>query len=159
MTPIDAHDVDNVDDAAASHGLRPAPPQPTLADLPRLLDDNAAAGAHIELHDLADDVRGVPTTLSRTAYRIVQEGLTNARRHAPGQPVSVTLRGNRGHALEIAVRNPLGPSALHTDSAAESTAGFGLVGLAERVELVGGELAHRRTATGFEVRARLPWAR
>jgi signal transduction histidine kinase len=149
-------DADDADDSASPR-LRPAPPQPTLVDLPRLLDDNAAAGARIELHDLADDVRGVPTTLSRAAYRIVQEALTNARRHAPGQPVSVTLRGNPGDTLEVAVSNPLGPAALRTDSAAESTAGFGLVGLAERVELVGGQLAHTRTATGFEVRARLPW--
>jgi signal transduction histidine kinase len=157
----DADDIDDADGAAASPRLRPAPPQPTLVDLPRLLDDNAAAGARIELHDLADDVGGVPTTLSRTAYRIVQEALTNARRHAPGQPVSVTLRGNPGDTLEIAVSNPLGPSAAQApstaDSSAERTAGFGLVGLAERVDLVGGEIAHARTATGFEVLARLPW--
>ena len=61
----------------------PEPPQPALADLPALVEESRAAGmrltAQIELGDVAP-----PPALGRTAYRIVQEGLTNARKHAPG---------------------------------------------------------------------------
>jgi signal transduction histidine kinase len=94
-----------------------------------------------------------PAALGRTAYRIVQEGLTNARKHAPGAAVDVALTGT-GESLTVCVRSrpPVGVTA-----AALPGSGAGLVGLAERVSLAGGELEHGVDAAGaFVLRARLP---
>jgi signal transduction histidine kinase len=135
-------------------------PQPTLAELAALLADAREAGSPVGLdtsglpggsgHGLPE----LPEALSRTSFRIVQEALTNARKHAPGQPVSVRLAGAPGTDLEVEVRNPVGgrpgPDA--------RPAGLGLAGLTERAELAGGELAYGQRAGGcFVVRARLPW--
>ncbi|MDQ0372565.1 sensor histidine kinase [Cellulomonas humilata] len=128
------------------------PPQPTLAELPALLADAEEAGSAVTLDttDLAEDPR--PQTLSRTSFRIVQEALTNARKHAPGEPVSVRLAGGPGAQLRIEVRNSL--SALPDGR----PGGVGLAGLAERAELAGGELGHGVGSDGsFVVEARLPW--
>jgi len=85
-------------------------------------------------------------------YRVVQESLTNARRHATGQPVTVVLDGRPGEGLVVDVRNPL-PTKPFT-----SSGGTGLVGLTERVRLAGGRLDHGSTGTGeFRVHAWLPW--
>ena len=64
-------------------------PQPTLADIPGLVEESRAAGMHVECR-LDGDV-DVPAATGRTAYRIVQEGLTNARKHAPAAAVTVTV--------------------------------------------------------------------
>ncbi|GAA1753894.1 sensor histidine kinase [Streptomonospora arabica] len=88
-------------------------PQPTLADVRGLVSESAAAGMRVELDD---EVRGrAPDTVGRTAYRIVQEGLTNARRHAPGARVRVGLRGGPGEGLSVEVANtaPDAGSAVH----------------------------------------------
>jgi signal transduction histidine kinase len=90
----------------------------------------------------------------RTAYRVVQEALTNARKHAPGQPVRIALGGEAGARLEIAVSNPLGPAGARLPGT-----GRGLVGLTERVRLAGGQLDHQRTGGEFRLRAWLPWPR
>ena len=128
------------------------PPQPTLAELPALLADAREAGSAVTLDttDLAEEPR--PQTLSRTSFRIVQEALTNARKHAPGEPVSVRLAGGPGAQLRIEVRNSL--SALPDGR----PGGVGLAGLTERAELAGGELEHGVGPDGsFVVEARLPW--
>ena len=83
-------------------------PQPTLADLDRLVASTRAAGVTLEV-DVTGPVGGVPPAVSREAYRIVQEGLTNALRHAPQVPVS--LRAHIGiDTLDIAITNPLAAS-------------------------------------------------
>jgi signal transduction histidine kinase len=129
------------------------PPQPTLADIAALVDESRAAGmritARIELGDAA------PTAaVGRTAYRIVQEGLTNARKHAPGAAVTLTVHAPDG-SLQVEVRS-LAPVAVAAVSPLPG-AGTGLIGLSERVALVGGELEHGVDAEGaFVVRARLP---
>jgi signal transduction histidine kinase len=128
-----------------------APPQPTLADLPALVEESREAGLAVSLSSAAAD--GVPETLGRTAYRIVQEGLTNARKHAAGAPVRVSLEGAPGEALRVEVRNrlPIGPST-------SDGRGTGLVGLGERAASVGGRLEHGETTDGdFRLRAELPW--
>src|SRR5829696_3579967 len=80
-------------------------PQPTLADLDRLVESTKAAGVKLEV-DVSGAVGGVPPAVSREAYRIVQEGLTNALRHAPQVPVS--LRVAIGvDTLDIDVTNPM----------------------------------------------------
>jgi len=135
-------------------GERPIdPPQPTLADLPALIDESSAAGMRLRAQiDLGD--APTPAALGRTAYRIVQEGLTNARKHAPGAAVTLTLRAVDG-ALEIDVRS-LAAVAVAADAPLPG-AGTGLVGLTERVSLAGGELEHGIDPDGaFVLRARLP---
>ena len=125
-------------------------PQPTLGDVPALVEESRSAGATVDL-ELADRT-GVPDGVGRHAYRIVQEALTNARKHAPGAPVRVAVRGCAEEGLVVEVGNALVPSG------AMPGAGSGLVGLRERVHLVGGRLEHGPTPAGeFRVRAWLPW--
>jgi signal transduction histidine kinase len=130
------------------------PPQPTLAQIPALVDESRAAGTQVNCRIELDDGEP-PEALGRTAYRIVQEGLTNARKHAPAAAVDVAVTRARKDALvvQVANRRPLGASA-----AALPGAGTGLIGLAERVALAGGELEHGPRPDGdFVLRATLPW--
>jgi signal transduction histidine kinase len=129
------------------------PPQPTLADLAALVDESRAAGmrvtARIELGDAAP-----PSAVGRTAYRIAQEGLTNARKHAPGAAVTLSVRAPDG-ALQVEVRSLA--SVAVAANAPLPGAGTGLVGLAERVSLAGGRLEHGVDRDGaFVLRASLP---
>ena len=93
----------------------------------------------------------------RTAYRIVQEGLTNARKHAPGhRRRRRRRRAAPGDGLTVEVRNP--PAGRPRGAAAIPGAGTGLVGLAERAALAGGRLEHGRTDAGeFRLSRWLPW--
>jgi signal transduction histidine kinase len=128
-------------------------PQPLVADIPRLLSESRDAGVDVSLTQALDDAGSLPAAVARTAYRIVQEAVTNARRHAPGAPVVVELRGSAGAGLTVDVRNPLRPGAVTR----EHGAGTGLIGLTERVHLAGGELNHDEIGGEFRVHARLPW--
>jgi signal transduction histidine kinase len=131
-------------------------PQPVLADLPALLDETRAAGHEVLLDDRVAASASLPATTGRTAFRIVQEGLTNARKHAPGRPVRVLLDGGPGDGLLIDIRNPL-PDRPPATPPGSST---GLVGLAERAQLAGGRLGHEVTADGeYRLHAALPWPR
>ncbi|GAB3160787.1 histidine kinase [Myceligenerans halotolerans] len=141
-------------------------PQPTLEALPALVDECRSAGVEVTFHDdrardedqaaggrAAND--GLTEAVSRTAYRIVQEGLTNARKHAPGNPVVVTLAGAPGDGVDVTVANPLA----HGEAPGELPAsGLGLMGLTERAELGGGRLRYGTEGGRFVVRAWLPWA-
>jgi signal transduction histidine kinase len=130
------------------------PPQPTLAELPGLIEESRAAGMHISSNMDAPIDDDVPASLGRTAYRVVQEGLTNARKHAPGAAVEVTVAPDAGPSLVVEV---LSRPALAAPK--RNGAGAGLVGLAERVSLAGGELEHGRNEAGdFVLRAILPWS-
>jgi signal transduction histidine kinase len=126
-------------------------PQPGLRQLNELLDearDATGAGTRLIL-------RGPPVTLDPgvelAAYRIIQEALTNSRRHAPGAAVDVELQYT-STALRLLIRdNGPGPSA------ATPTQGHGLLGMRERAAAVGGELrTGRGGAGGFLVEATLP---
>jgi signal transduction histidine kinase len=118
-------------------------PQPTTADLPRLVDEVRAAGVSVDLADeLGTELDG---RLGRTVYRVVQEGLTNARKHAAGQPVRVRVTDD----VLVEVTNPVG------ESAGTPGSGTGLIGLAERVELAGGRLEHGVRDGVFRLAARL----
>jgi signal transduction histidine kinase len=132
-------------------------PQPTLGDLNALLDDERAAGARITLRSDLADLDALPASTGRSAYRILQEGLTNARKHAPHAAVTVELSGRPGTGLDLAVRNPLPVGYRRRD---DGSGGFGLVGLAERAAAGHGRLEHGLTADGeFLIRAWLPWNR
>jgi signal transduction histidine kinase len=133
----------------------PERPQPTLANLPGLLDESRQAGMHVSSECLVEDLGAVPDGVGRNAYRIVQEALTNARKHANGATVDVTLDGAAGSGLTVEVRNRL---PVGTAPAPIPGAGTGLIGLSERTSLAGGRLEHGRTPGGdFELRAWLPW--
>ena len=99
--------------ASTGEGSRP---QPVLTDLVLLAEESRAAGMRVQLDmDVAgeDGERGegaaaaAPAAVGRTAYRVVQEGLTNARKHAPGSPVTVTVTGGPGDGLTVLLRNPV----------------------------------------------------
>lgn len=128
-------------------------PQPVLADLPHLLKEVRDSGARVVLTDLTVASETLPATLSRTVYRVVQEGLTNARKHAPGHRVQITLAGAPGGQLTIELRNPL-PGSPHTSLPGSGT---GLIGLTERVRLVGGRIDHRAVREEFLLQAWLPF--
>jgi signal transduction histidine kinase len=129
-------------------------PQPALGDVPRLVAESRAAGAAVELRDEVAGAADVPPLAGRTAYRVVQEALTNARKHAAGRPVRVVLEGRAGDGLVVDVRNGLREDAGH---APPPGSGTGLVGLTERVRLAGGRLDHEAAAGEFRLRAWLPW--
>jgi signal transduction histidine kinase len=125
-------------------------PQPGLAQLPALLEHARAAGVYVELR-VQGEPRDLPPSLDLTAYRIVQEALTNARKHAPGSPASVQVTwGPEELTLEIRDRGP-------GRSNGADSGGHGLVGMEERVRIHGGRL-HTGTAPGggFEVVVALP---
>ncbi|MEU8799930.1 histidine kinase [Spirillospora sp. NPDC048819] len=134
-------------------GTDPERPQPTLADVSGLVRESRRAGGRVTLDENVPDPGRVPSRVGRHAYRIVQEGLTNARKHAPGADVRVRLDAGADLDIEIVNGLPPDPPAALTMPAS----GAGLVGLAERVALLGGTLEHGRTGDGrFRLRARLP---
>jgi signal transduction histidine kinase len=131
-------------------------PQPTLAGLPDLVDESRQAGMRVRLDQRVADLAAVPAGIGRSAYRVVQEGLTNARKHAGGTAVDVTVDGASGSGLTVEVRNP-SPAGIAPGPRIPG-AGTGLVGLAERASLAGGRLEHGHTGSGdFRLWAWLPW--
>jgi signal transduction histidine kinase len=131
----------------------PAPlaPQPSLADLDDLLAGSLDAGVQVAL-DRRGEPRPLDPTVERAAYRVVQEALTNAGKHAPGAAVSITLDYLPAELAVVVVnQRPTRPAT------AMPSGGHGLVGLRERVRAVGGDLrAEPRLDGGFAVRAVLP---
>jgi signal transduction histidine kinase len=133
-------------------GERPSlAPQPGLDQLDRLIGETRAAGFPVSLAVEGESVP-LPPGLGLAAYRIVQEALTNVRKHAPGGRVTVCLRyGERD--LDLAVEDSGGGDPDRLDGG-----GYGLVGMRERVTLYGGTLeAGPQPGGGFSVRARLPF--
>jgi signal transduction histidine kinase len=134
-------------------------PQPGLGDVDGLVDSVRRAGADVAF-EMSVAEGEVPAIVGLTAYRIVQESLSNAGRHAPGAPIRVAVRQG---ALLVQVDVDNGPARL--SPAADSPAagppggGHGLAGMRERVALLGGRLsAGPRAGGGFAVRAELPVA-
>ena len=141
-------------------------PLPDAEDVLELVDEARAAGTPVELHDDAGVTTGervLPDVQGRTLSRMVQESLTNARKHAPGGPVVVRITGRPGDhvAVEVANAPPAAPAAARTAArtATQPTgSGTGLRGLQERARLVAGRLDHGPTDSGgWHVRLRLPW--
>ena len=124
------------------------PPQPTLEQLPALLDESRAAGLAIEYQPA--ETTTVPDLVGRTAYRAIQEGLTNARKHGAGEKAELTIEDGPPLVVEL-VSHGAGTATL-------PGSGTGLVGLAERVELAGGELTYGPRKNGtFILHATLPY--
>ena len=132
-----------------------AGPAPRLADLPVLLDDARGAGVDIGATVFVDGGDTAPPALTRAVYRVVQEALTNAMKHAPGARVHVDLRARPGGGVDVTVRNALAPA---DAGGAPPSAGAGLVGMSERAQALGGRLTARVERDEYVVRAHLPWA-
>ncbi|MGW0903275.1 sensor histidine kinase [Streptomyces sp. NPDC002853] len=136
----------------------PEPPQPSLDRIPDLVAEARSSGLDATL---TTTVTGTPSdVVGRTCYRVVQEGLTNAAKHAPGAPVRITLEGSAGQQLDISIRNARARaiSAATTGVGSRPASGFGLLGLTERVGLAGGSLDHHPTPDhGYVLTAHLPW--
>ncbi|WP_285778233.1 histidine kinase [Microtetraspora sp. NBRC 13810] len=134
----------------------PGPPQPTLADLPGLVEESRRAGMDIDFRLGPADAAAAPDGLGRTVYRLAQEGLTNARKHAPDARVRLTVDGSPGDGLTLEIRNPVRTAG--RPGAVVPGGGNGLIGLAERVGLAGGRFEQLIGADGdFVLRAWLPW--
>jgi signal transduction histidine kinase len=134
---------------ADAAGAAERAPQPGLADLTELIEDARAAGTSVRL-TVSGPVAPLPPGVDLTAYRIVQEALTNARRHAPGAAVEVALRfAADGLRVRVSDDGP-GPED-------DEPSGHGLLGMRERATMVGGTLsAGRADGGGFAVDAELP---
>jgi signal transduction histidine kinase len=135
-------------------------PQPRLADVPDLVSGARRAGARVSLSMPSAGTAPVPAGIGVCAYRIVQESLSNAARHSPGAPISVSV-ATEPRFVRIKVTNgpPAAPAAAdsgrrHGEKAA---AGHGLAGMRERVAMLGGSLSAGPDAGGgFAVSAELP---
>jgi len=135
---------------------RPAAPQPTLSDIPRLIEETRRAGARIDFEMRVDHPHTAPSALGRDAYRIVQEALTNIGKHARGTAAQVRVSGAPDNGLHVNVRNRL-PVHAHAGPALPGS-GAGLLGLQERVTLAGGMLVLGPDGSGdFVVDAELHW--
>jgi signal transduction histidine kinase len=155
------------DDVGGEAGT--APPQPVAADLPALVAE-ASATSLIRADWSGVELAAVPPDTGRTLYRIVQEGLTNARKHAPGSTVEVTMDGAPERGLSVTVtswlpadrpapRDGASTGGAGTGGVGADGTGTGLIGLHERAALAGGHVD--ATVTGddrFELSAWLPWA-
>ncbi|MEP9364102.1 histidine kinase [Nocardioides sp. CN2-186] len=126
-------------------------PQPTYADLSCLLAEAQESGLRTEFEDLVEEA--VPEAAGRTIYRIVQEGMTNARKHAPGALLTIRISGTPDDGLEVLLCNPVGFGPTRTPGS-----GLGLIGLAERAELRGGRLTAGREGPTFVLHGWIPWA-
>ncbi len=139
-------------------GMTSSRPQPTLACLDELLSDSRAAGNPTTLQvdsAVSEQLSRLPESTSRHLYRIIQEGLTNARKHAPGQPVSVRLHGRVGDVVSVSLSNCVDAHQARTE---QPSSGVGLTGLHERVRLADGQLsAGHDGRSHFLVEAELPW--
>ncbi|MDG4821470.1 histidine kinase [Asanoa sp. WMMD1127] len=134
---------------AAEHAdRRPAPPQRTLADVDRIVADVTGAGLRVSL-TRDGPLATVPAAVSREGYRIVQEALTNAVRHAGPVPVTVHI-AVADRSLRIDVANPV------TRSGAPDPSGRGLAGMRERVDVLGGRMTVGTADGRFTVAVRLP---
>jgi signal transduction histidine kinase len=133
-----------------------AGPAPTrlVAELRKLTEEHRADGDSIVDLELIGEPRAVGAEAALTAYRTAQEALTNARKHAPGEPVTVGLTFASAH-LEVRVVNPL-PAADGAGPLADAGAGYGLTGLRERAALAGGTLAAGPEDGQWSVHLRIP---
>jgi len=128
----------------------PRTPAPTIQDVAELTDRARQTGLDVELEVSGEAPARLSDAVSLAAYRIVQESLTNARRHTPGAPVTIRLAYDTSH-LSIAVDNPVAPS----NGAKPS--GVGITGMKERATALGGTLHADAMDGRFHVSAELPY--
>ena len=132
-------------------------PVPSLARAAEVVDDVRAAGLDVRL-EVEGEARELPRALDISAYRIVQEALTNVLRHAPGSTATVRV-GYSHDAVDIRVSDEGAPGHHRPLIADTGNGGHGIVGMTERAQMFGGTLTTRRNGAGFEVHAHLPTSR
>ncbi|WP_218713731.1 sensor histidine kinase [Arthrobacter sp. BF1] len=126
-----------------------------IAQIPGLLAEWREAGVSVEYAPNPELAAVLPDTVSRAAFRVVQEGITNVARHAPETQaaVSLVLHREESENTELLISVSNGPGA---QSEPALGAGLGLIGLAERIQLLGGSLDYGPTTSGFRLMARIP---
>ncbi|MFF1798442.1 sensor histidine kinase, partial [Kitasatospora sp. NPDC058263] len=129
----------------------PATERPGIGQLPALFDTARAAGCPVEAW-IGVPAAKLPGVLSREGYRIVQEGVTNALKYAPGEPITVRITVREGQ-LELRCTNALASSAVR---ATPNRGGKGLRGIRERATLLGGEAAAGPEAGQWVLAVRMP---
>ncbi|WP_441245149.1 sensor histidine kinase [Kitasatospora sp. McL0602] len=141
--------------AESEAGGEAEPPVQGLADLERLAATTTAAGVRVELHRQGEH-RQLPAEIDLSAYRIVQESVTNVVRHSAARTCQVTI-DHTHDTLTVEITDP-GPTATRPTGSAGSTSGtgYGLLGMRERVTLLHGEFTAAPHQGGFRVTARLP---
>jgi signal transduction histidine kinase len=138
----------------------PSSPAPGLAlgDLPAMLDAATQAGARVRSSVFVSDAGQAPPALTRAVYRIVQEALTNALKHAPGSEVVVEVRAEPGPGVRIRVQNALSGQDVGPRLGVGGDSGSGIIGMHERAALLGGTLVAAAEGGRFVVTAELPWS-
>ena len=132
-------------------------PQKGVEDIPALVDSIRRAGVDVGLELVTADLSAAPAGVQIAAYRIVQEALSNAVRHAPGSRISVSVRTDDS-AIRLRVHNTPATTEVSAASGAAQPGGHGLRGMRERVALVDGTLEAGPDADGdWTVAATLPW--
>lgn len=127
-------------------------PAVSLTDLATVVQESFGAGQRLSSSIFVQDAASAPEPLTRAVYRIVQELLTNARKHAPREQVYLTVNGSPAEGVTIDAHNRYVP-----DQAAASGSSRGLKGISERAELLGGTLKYGLDADQFRVHVTLPW--
>jgi signal transduction histidine kinase len=145
-------DIDRIVGSLREEGPAERQPLPGLERIPDLVAHQRAAGFEVELREVAGGDRPPPAAVSRAAFRIAQEALTNAARHGSG-PAELRIE-RRPDRLELTVRNPVSATA-----PTRPGGGLGIVGMRERAQLLGGTLEADRDGAAFRVRAVLPYDR
>jgi signal transduction histidine kinase len=136
-------------------------PQPSLADLQRLLESLQASGVVIDTRHEVEEPEGMGALCSRTLYRVAQEALTNAVKHAPGTPIQLCLVARPNAGAQLRVVNQLPANGLTATAPGTRT---GLIGIRERVALAGGQVlrcgpSYDSSPARFCVEVELPWSR
>ena len=145
-------------------GESSAPVVASVRTVPDLVESVAAAGVDVRPVLLLQDLDRVPTVLDRAVYRIVQEALTNAMKHAPGVPVAVDVRVSAHDGARILVSNPLGAppdgeeirAAGHGVDLSGTGGGMGVPGIEERARMLGGQAAVAPRGNAFVVEVQMP---
>ena len=135
-------------------------PQPALTNLDSLVQDSRLAGTRIDVEvdpQLVEGFSLLDPTISRNAFRVLQECLTNARKHAPHALVTLTISGSEQTGLFIECTNGLWEIPALTPDLDMPTSGLGLVGMQERIRASGGTLEFGSGSKLFTVKAWLPW--
>ena len=138
-----------------------ARPQPTLGQLRELLEQGRSVGTEVVLSmspGFEERMALLPESTSRHLYRVIQEALTNALRHAPGAEVELCLAGKPGRKVHVQLSNHVPLPATGELQTSMPCSGLGLTGLQERVRLAGGDLVVERQDNGkFVLKAWMPW--
>ena len=149
-------DLDHMLGLLHSDEAAPLGPGRSMPNIAELVADTRAAGADVRLHDECE--YEVDTATGSAAYRVVQEALTNAIKHATGAPIDVTLRCDSNDLVVIIANDDTAASGAHRETtASDISGGRGVSGMTERVKVLGGRITVGSDHAGrFVVDVRLP---